>query len=1053
MNFWGFIGTLRKFGNFVVGLFPVLGIVAEYIGKQFAKIGKNPTVAKRWKAFAETDRGEALIKAFQRFYWRDYASDRLELDKLPAHTVPSLRIIFILSMALCLLTPLAVAGVFPEASMTMLSGETGSAAYWSVALWLLSTAVAWGAALAGAGISNRPLSVCLNVLYTTSFGMVALLGGRSVFNILLPMGAFIAHFLTERSLSKPGARDILKGLVSAAIVGFPAGIYVLALTPLHAINMGNTVLFGPIYGAIICLLLGFVARFKKAEESNVSNRVWLLSVLNTVFLITLVARGGWSEFAGYLLSNISLFNGYLWPVWYFIGIGIIFKLLKNSKIFAKAIKESLPGKAFTPIVFLIIVLGTVVTWSESVIRVYDVNSSYRAIIDFVTAPFFNLYTWSKEWLWAKADWSQTAKTMRWVFAGELVAMLWMAAKRRLDSENMASLLYFTILSGFLIYEYNFQQFSFIRTPSHSFILLGFFSVWLLWLFHRVGLKMSLETSPLFPSAGRLPIYGAILLFCLCEIHARSALKDFNIMNKIFLIMFRGIIDVGLPYFLYVFATRRFKELPLKLSTIFGIFCLGAVLTLPFTVLEKLALCGWSPTKLNELVSTQNTLLTEYGMANLPWLQFPLSWFFLKTAMFTGALVLVTQYVLKKTDAAKSGRLPSAIIFSTLAFTSGFSSFIKTSVDLPLPNEVKALLLPTVIELNLNANVLAIYLSYWIPALLFCFVLAWAEHRSALRWVVASAVAAGSFFVFNYFWPSHEAFLRSSEILKDCGVFFFGLLTYLLVIAIRRIEARNTIEPEAVEEQEQEQELELESVSVSEPEPELEPESVSEPELESEPKPESESESETALLAPLISNRQIHALAAVFFVGIIWHGYGLVEPGRLLSHKAPVLGRDIVIPARWGKNLQTDSTKHAFFNIVHSGGFISSVVWSMRPTPPGGNAAILADLDKESKAAPAIANLEIYHKANWSKHYPGATAYYFSMELVTPKFRVPRSGITVMMPRTDGKTEILTELGEPHEFEVYEWDVVRMVRAAAADSKIAGKRPDIVDLLKLSVQPQ
>lgn len=315
------------------------------------------------------------------------------------------------------------------------------------------------------------------------------------------------------------------------------------------------------------------------------------------------------------------------------------------------------------------------------------------------------------------------------------------------------------------------------------------------------------------------------------------------------------------------------------------------------------------------------------------------------------------------------------------------------------------------------------------------------------------MAAGSFFVFNYFWPSHEAFLRSSEILKDCGVFFFGLLTYLLVIAIRRIEARNTIEPEAVEEQEQEQELELESVSVSEPEPELEPESVSEPELESEPKPESESESETALLAPLISNRQIHALAAVFFVGIIWHGYGLVEPGRLLSHKAPVLGRDIVIPARWGKNLQTDSTKHAFFNIVHSGGFISSVVWSMRPTPPGGNAAILADLDKESKAAPAIANLEIYHKANWSKHYPGATAYYFSMELVTPKFRVPRSGITVMMPRTDGKTEILTELGEPHEFEVYEWDVVRMVRAAAADSKIAGKRPDIVDLLKLSVQPQ
>src|SRR5690606_31609889 len=100
------------------------------------------------------------------------------------------------------------------------------------------------------------------------------------------------------------------------------------------------------------------------------------------------------------------------------------------------------------------------------------------------------------------------------------------------------------------------------------ILLCLFSIWLLWLYHRVGLGMSMESSPLWPARGRLSIYGGVMLLCLLEIYAKCSIQNFKVMNEIFMVMFRGIIDIGLPYFLYVYATRKFKVLPLGLGAIF-----------------------------------------------------------------------------------------------------------------------------------------------------------------------------------------------------------------------------------------------------------------------------------------------------------------------------------------------------------------------------------------------------------------------------------------------------------------------------------------------------
>ena len=56
--------------------------------------------------------------------------------------------------------------------------------------------------------------------------------------------------------------------------------------------------------------------------------------------------------------------------------------------------------------------------------------------------------------------------------------------------------------------------------------------------------------------------------------------DPKVVDEVFLYLFRGIVDVGLPYFLYVYAGRQFKELPVPAGRLFAAFCAGALSTLP-----------------------------------------------------------------------------------------------------------------------------------------------------------------------------------------------------------------------------------------------------------------------------------------------------------------------------------------------------------------------------------------------------------------------------------------------------------------------------------------
>ncbi len=170
MNLLSMIASLRKFGNFVVGLFPVLGTILDWLLAPFIRAARAVQARANQQAgspksgailvnlssapeqvdkFLQAPLVKAATPAIRRFYWKDYAQDRLVLERLPQGSLVILRPLFLVTVALTILLPLLAVFSKPAVELTTLAGATGSAPIWSVYLWLVAAALAWGCILAG----------------------------------------------------------------------------------------------------------------------------------------------------------------------------------------------------------------------------------------------------------------------------------------------------------------------------------------------------------------------------------------------------------------------------------------------------------------------------------------------------------------------------------------------------------------------------------------------------------------------------------------------------------------------------------------------------------------------------------------------------------------------------------------------------------------------------------------------------------------------------------------------------------------------------------------
>ncbi len=1016
MNLLSMIASLRKFGNFVVGLFPVLGTILDWLLAPFIRAARVAQARANQQAasqksgaiapeqvdkFLQAPLVKAATPALRRFYWKDYAQDRLVLERLPAGSLVILRPLFLVTVALTILLPLLAVFSKPAVDLTTLAGATGSAPIWSVYLWLVAAALAWGCILAGSAFCNRIFFCFVAVIYVTLFGACALFIPRSYGNALLPIVVFLALNFSERTLKKPAAIDGILSALVALVVGAPTGVYLLALTPLQPLFKPFVLESGIVIGALFALSITSFTRgrgghFERIQGSgglgavrlsallrqpiSIAASALVLSAITLVFLITLVCRGGAAAFAGQLLSEMSLWNGYLWPVWYFIGIGIVFKLIKNTKVITKSIKEALPGALYLPVVVLLLVAGSVLMWRNDLVNwalPYDYLSA-------IAVPFYN----GTKWYWSESINSFSAAVLKWVFLFDLIAMVWLLAKKRLHAESAASLLYFSALSWFAVTEYMFQWLSFGRSPAHSVILLMTFAMWLLWLFHTVGLEMSLQTSKTFPSMGRLAIFGSIVLFALLEIHARCAIKDYGVINEIFLYMFRGIIDVGLPYFLYVFASRRFQQLPLKIAEIFQIFCAGAILTYPLNVLDKLALGGWSLSGLSAIWQDEITTFTNKGFIAAQEPALSLLSIALRSAVFVAALASVTWLVnyqrelsistkkdtQKNTNNNTSGdTTKAAVIFASLAFASGFASFSKTTVDLPLPDHLRVLVAPFHTSLFFDYYLVALYLGAGIAALALALIVA--NSSSRWRWLWACLVAFAVNFLISWAWPGQEVWLRSTGMLESGALIAAVVFAYLLLRAIGIIEGQSATAER-----------------------------------------------------PTVTLLELNLVAVLMLSCLLYSAYQQL-PKAAMQPANFSLAPGLKVPARFGQPLLKASS--AVYTLKEPDG--ASILTISQIDSNGRDLkTIMVDLVTQTQAAKLLPNFKVLGAQDYSRYAPSALALEFSYDLLNPRdpaAKVTMSGITVLKLSLSNKVEYYCMRATPVDMDVRRYDLIRVLQSS------------------------
>jgi hypothetical protein len=810
MNPLQLIATLRKFLYFLMGLFPLLSRLEQAVER--LGVWSNRTLRKsaRWRLFCiklrKTAWYVALSKLIERFYWRDYGKDKLSLDELPGDSRVVLRYVFLVCAALCLLLPATFynhPGVFVDAFY----GRQAEVALWSCLLWFIAAAVGWSAFLTGLVFSNRLAFMAGGIAFAFLFCPIVTVAGKHFSNLFLPLVLLLGLYAQEKRLKASACWEGIGAGITNGVVGSLAGIYLLAA--------GNWQLgFPSLYlslplGAMLGIPLGWVARKGGAGEFSLSRLFFTNLSLIAINLAFLSMRSDLSGLASTFYSFAYQGASYLWPVWYFLSVGIIFKLLKSSKVLSGSLGELAGDRFLRPLLFLFLLFFALILFSEPLLVSLE---NMGGVFQYLWQAAAYVYLASKFWFWNQTVNSYAAPVFRVIVCFALALIAWLFFRRKYSHELACRIFYLTVLAWFLVSEYTFQLFSLARSTTHSVLVLFFFSIWLLWLLHTVGLNLSLKSTPAWPSLGRLPVYGGILIFCLLDIHCRVAMGEFKIMDELFLTMLRGLVDLGLPYFLYVWVSRRVNQLPLSGSIIFLAFCGGALFSLPLNALAKFAVCNFHWGAFLELITAQARTVSETGNSTLD-MKLPVWWMFLRSVIYCSTLSGLLwwwQWQLKRrrfsrdeTQEKEPQCLPGesvrasarnallAQVLLLLGFASGLASFSKSNLELGLPTVIQVATWPFANEVFFTVHVFVTYFAFWLPALAIACCPSPLKLRAFLLFWLAPLLAA---FALQWCYQAQEDFLRATNTLNSLIV----LAGLVFLFSLERLVSSSKVEEGGVE---------------------------------------------------------------------------------------------------------------------------------------------------------------------------------------------------------------------------------------------------------------
>ncbi len=785
----GAVWMARRFWAFLNCLFPFLSRLSRRAAAATRPWIDRTGLPARLAQIRGTPSGRAALGLAERFYWKDLSSHRADWESLPPSGLAVLRPVFLVSVALVLLLPLAMrsGSVAPPAAA---EAPTAAGPEWCKALCLVAFAAAWGLLLAAAAASNRTALAVTAPLFLFGFGVAATAAPRSWWNLLAPAVALAALYLGERRATDARRRRMAAGTAVSLLVGAASGIVAVVFTPAGSLLHGRTALLltGAAIGAPIGAVVMLAAGRARALRGSVPFPVVAASFAFWAATLASLGRIAWGGGLAGLSDDVFMmahyWGGFLWPLWYYVGIGAVFAVLKTSSVLTEAIEDTVPTRLLAPVLLIALLAGLWITWSETILAAAGGSLAATAPAVLARATYA-----VARWTWAEPVRSFTSDHLRWVLAAAAAWAIWLAARRRLSSGSLGSLVFQVLLAWLAIYEYFFETVSLTRSHGHTIVFLFTFSLAMLWATHAAGLKFSLRSSPAWPQEGRVALYGSVLLFVLLAIHTRAALSDTRIVDEIFLSMLRGIVDVGLPVFLFAFAERRLRGTPLPARMLLGPFCLGAVWNLVLLALDKVIEARGSLTALGANLGAQVQAMAARGFSGgvsgrVP--DLPVAWWLIRSLLFVAALVATARIARRRLAGREATAAP--VSFATVAFAAGFASFAKTAVDLPLlPERASALISPYLRSLQIDANFIATYLSFLLPALVFVLGITSKGRGPVRRCVLAAGIAAAMQAAASALWPGREPWLRATGLGTTLVLAGAGLLVLLLRAMRGRVE--------------------------------------------------------------------------------------------------------------------------------------------------------------------------------------------------------------------------------------------------------------------------
>ncbi|MGQ0643202.1 MAG: hypothetical protein ACT4P6_20855, partial [Gemmatimonadaceae bacterium] len=507
----------------------------------------------------------------------------------------------------------------------------------------------------------------------------------------------------------------------------------------------------------------------------------ILAALNLILLLALALRGGLTVPAGSIYALAIQVTGFLWPLYFFIGAGVVFKILRKTTTVQRVAEVTLPARFFVPLSLTLLFGAAAIAWIKPVLLLpaFPWPRWILAVADW-------LYRMSG-WVWQSSLLRLTLDPLKWVFLLALAVATWALIQRRLTSAAMARILFAVILITFAVTEYYFQAFGVTRTPRTSALSLFIFTAFVLWLVHRTAVPYLMQESRWWSAHGRIALHGAVLMFVLLPIHARAALHDRSVTNEIFLYLFYGALNFGLPYYLYLYANRRFKHLTdtLSAATALGWVLIGAALSVALTVGDKVATADWSlPAAWATATGQAQALLDERRQITTSVL-LPGTWVVLRGLVVISTLLIVGLVARRQQLDGKAARAArAASVFAIVGVAAGLACFSNRGIELPLlPQSLTSFIAPVHTGAMVDASLMMRQLAILLPAMMLGLALG--QNAAGVRRFAWLALAFVTHVGLGLLWPAREPWLRSTgAAFSTIAIAFIALLA--LALAVRDV---------------------------------------------------------------------------------------------------------------------------------------------------------------------------------------------------------------------------------------------------------------------------